>query len=283
LLVADLAAVNREPLPTYRNPDVRLVPVPHDVHLGIARSTAAIEARAPIVAYLEEHAVAYPGWVAAILEAFQHDWDAIGFEVHNANPGVGASSACFMLSYARWAPPARAGETRILPAMNVAFRRDVLLSFRDSLPGLMIFEAAMHDAMRKRGDRLGIVPAARIGHYNEPHVRTAVLGNLLCHRVMAHSRVTLLNWSAPMRALHVITAPLVPWYRLARMTADVMLRRPHQLGAWIKAIPNFLLCSHAAALGKAEGLLWGPGDAPARFTRLELAAPREAEDLVFTW
>jgi hypothetical protein len=280
IIVADLAETHREPLPCYAHPSVRVLRLPDGSTFGDARSAAGLAATAPIVAYIEEHCVAEDGWLDAVIAAFESDtWDAIGYEISNGNPGEGVSDSIFLLSYARWAPPARAGATSLLPAMNVAFRREVLLEFRDKLPGLMVFETALYAALVASGRRLGIVPTARIRHLNESSLATALEANLLCHRVMAHSRAELLEWSAAKRWVHILSAPLVPWYRLARMTTAISLFRPRQLGAWIRSLPVFMACAYAAAFGKVAGLAAGPGTAPARFTRLELDAPRSREDL----
>ncbi len=278
VLVVDLAERNREPLPCYGHPAVRVLTMPRGAHFGDARAAGALAATAPIVAFIEEHCFASEGWLDAVIAAFREDWDAIGYEIHNGNPGAGVSDSCYMLSYARWAPPARATSTTLLPAMNVAFRRDALHEYRDRLSELLIFDTSLYAMLVRNGRRLAVVPAARIRHFNEPDLATAIWGNMLCHRVMACSRSALFSWSGPKRWMHALSAPLVPWYRLARMTAGILIRQPSHLVQWLAAIPVFLVCAHAAAFGKAAGLVAGPGDAAARFTRLELCSARLPDD-----
>jgi glucosyl-dolichyl phosphate glucuronosyltransferase len=84
LVVSDSA----EPLPSR----ARLV---HETRPGLsrARNRALLEARAPVVAYLDDDAVADPGWVRALVEAYaeERDADAVGGRIEvewpSAKPG----------------------------------------------------------------------------------------------------------------------------------------------------------------------------------------------------
>ena len=47
------------------------------------------------------------------------------------------SDAIALMNYARWLPPARSGVESLLPGHNVAYDRELLLSFGGRLPELL--------------------------------------------------------------------------------------------------------------------------------------------------
>ena len=82
------------PLPRSDEAPVRTVPLPERGTSGALRAEGARLARAPVVAYLEEHAVALPGWLVAVDEALRSgEYAGASGEIHGLNPGAGISDA----------------------------------------------------------------------------------------------------------------------------------------------------------------------------------------------
>ncbi|MFN8380055.1 MAG: glycosyltransferase [Anaerolineae bacterium] len=84
-------------VPGSDHPSVTVIPARYPSSIGAVRLTGFRQAHAPIVAFLEEHTMALPGWAKALLDAFESgDWGGVGSEVHPLNPGglVGWAGIC---------------------------------------------------------------------------------------------------------------------------------------------------------------------------------------------
>ena len=130
VLLLDFAPPDTPPMRGSEHPSVRVVRMGDTIEFGGARALGVQMARAPIVAFLEEHVIARPGWAEALVRAHRGGWAGVGPEVHNPMPGYGISDAIFVVGYGTWAPPLAPGETELIPSQNSSFRRDVLLSVR---------------------------------------------------------------------------------------------------------------------------------------------------------
>src|SRR5262249_49422268 len=69
ILLLDFGWREYPPLPGSDHPGVSVLRLDRGITLGAARASGVLEARAPIVAFLEEHATALPGWTDALLSA----------------------------------------------------------------------------------------------------------------------------------------------------------------------------------------------------------------------
>ena len=106
VVLLDAANDGSPPLPRSDEAPVRVFARPERGTYGELRAEGARLARAPIVAFLEEHAIGLPGWLAAIEESLASgEYSGAGGEVHPLNPGVGISDAVALMNYARWLPP----------------------------------------------------------------------------------------------------------------------------------------------------------------------------------
>ena len=112
VLVFDFAPPEVPPLRGSEHPSVRVVRVDRALTFGGARAFSVRMARAPIVAFLEEHVVVSPGWAEALLKAHRAGWTGVGPEMHNLVPGRVISDAMFLAGYAQWTPPLAPGEER---------------------------------------------------------------------------------------------------------------------------------------------------------------------------
>jgi len=126
VLVIDLAVGDEAGWLENGDGRVRRMALPLSTTFGQARATAVDAARGPVVAFLEEHCAAMPGWIRALVRAHEGPWAGVGAEVHNANPGVGWSDALYSMGYSGWMPPAERGETALTATHNTSYKTDLL-------------------------------------------------------------------------------------------------------------------------------------------------------------
>ena len=155
------------PLPGSENPRVRRIQLPSGTRFGHARAEGVRQARARIVAFIEEHCIVLPGWAEALVAAHQGPWAGVGGEVYNANAGVGLSDAFYLAGYAPWAPPAERGESELLASHNSSYRREVLLAYGERLDGLLLAEPILQWKLKEDNHRLFVEPDAKFMHHNE--------------------------------------------------------------------------------------------------------------------
>ncbi len=273
VVVVDVAPESG-PIPGADHPAVRVLRLPAEPTFAAARVAAVREARGPIVAFVEEHARALPGWGEALIAAHAGPWAGVGGEVRNANPGVGRSDITALLSYGLFRPPLARGETELLPGHNSSYKRAVLLGYRDRLEHLLGSDLVLMRRLRLDGHRLWLEPAAAIEHLNETTLKSTWRGYRLYNRCYAPLRAEEFEWSLARRLAYVALTPAIPLYFIAHFSRYLARRHPGEFRRLLQNLGWVYLAELAAALGQAAGLLLGAGDAPRRFCRYELTEPR---------
>lgn len=276
ILVVDLGRPPEgEPLDGTSHPAVRTVALPPGTTLGPARSHAVIRARAPVVAFLEEHARACPGWAAALLRSHTEEWAGVGPVVESANPGIGKSDLVGLITYGYFRPPKPAGRpTKLLPGHNSSFRRSVLLSYGEELGRLLMNDNLLFARLVRDGHRLAYAAGARILHFDEATVRDCMTGYFHYHRIYGHRRAALFGWSRLRRFVYVVLTPIIPLYFFWNFDRYLRHRLPEARKLLARHAVAAYLCQLAGAWGQALGLVAGPGASEHRFTRYELESER---------
>ncbi len=274
VILIDASPPGTPPLPGSDHPAVRMFRRPERTAFGEMRAAAARLARGQVVAYLEEHCIALPGWLNALAAAFEKGYAAVGGEVHNANPGVGISDAIQIMNYFRWLPPAQAGEADIIVGHNAAYRRDVLLAYGDDLGWMIQAEPVLQWDLIAKGHRLYVDPAVKFGHRNEITLSSISRGYFMWNQAFGFVRARTNRWSAGMKALRVLATPVVPFVRTARMFGQIVSRHPGRLLSFVGLLPVMLLAQTSAALGMAKGYLFGAEEIAVRFADYELDIDR---------
>lgn len=279
ILMVDCAPVGTPPIALADRGNVRVLRATPGREFGELRAQAVHEARAPIVAFIEEHCVAHPGWAEAILAGHAEGWSGVGGEVHNGNPGRGLSDVILALSFAPWMAPASRGAQVLLPGNNTSYRRDVLLRLGGGLARLLLNEPLLQWRLAAQGERLLLEPRMRFSHTNESRLTTICRGFYLWNRCFGAARADLLHWSWGHRAARLLAAPLVPWVRAARLVAFGVRRRRDLLGRFVRGLPAVMVAESFAVAGQVVGMVMGPGSAPVRFVDYEVGAYRTPGDL----
>lgn len=188
---------------------VRRVEVPSLLDLAAARAAGVRAATAPIVFLGETHVYARPGWMEALLGAFEQRWAAVVPEVGNANPTGAVSWASYLSDYASWGPGRPAGEIEDPLIYNCAYRREVLLEFGDRLAEvLQPISEVMRSVLVERGHRVWFEPSAKILHLNVARLGSMLRENLFEGFLVAGNRAR--RWPWRRRLIYFFASPLIP-------------------------------------------------------------------------
>ncbi|MEP7335359.1 MAG: glycosyltransferase [Actinomycetota bacterium] len=274
VVVLDAANDGSPPLPRSDEPAVRLFSRPQRGTYGELRSEGTRLARAPIVAFIEEHAIALPGWLAAIEESLASaEYCGASGEVHPLNPGAGISDAVALMNYARWLPPlTERGPSSLVVGHNSAYRRDDLLAFGDALEHLLSCEVVLQWQLGARGRRFLINPEIRLAHLNETTLSTICKGYYLWNVSFGAEWANQEAWSSSRRALQALG---IPWWVIRRIV-DIArtARAPHHRRTLLRHLPVVIVSQVTAALGLAVGATRGDRGHARRFSNYELDQDR---------
>lgn len=260
------------------HPQVRVVRPADESHYGEALAFGVTHARAEIIAFLEEHARAQPGWARALMAIHESDCAAAACEVHVGNPNMGLSEGWGLMGYGMWYAPMREGDAEFVHGYNAACKRSVLLSYGERLPRLLLADTAFANRLLLDGHRLMNAPGARIDHLNETKLLLPLRKTFLAHRFSAPARAEECGWSPLRRMVYAIGSPLLPLYGFWCQWRLYTKQNRELRRTLLRIIPLFVITHLAMAAGTTTGLLFGPGDAARQFTWLELNVDRpEAE------
>lgn len=235
---------------------------------SIARAHAAgiRQASAPVVVLSEDHSFPDPGWAEALLARHQEPWAVVGPVVRNANPHGLISWADFLLGYAAWLDPSPGGEVEHLPGHNSSYKRAVLLDQDPDLEAMLEAEFLLHEALRAKGRRLYLEPAARTAHVNFGRLAPWVPYLVHAGRTFAAARAR--HWSPLRRLLYTGGAPLIPLVRLWRIRSAI--RRPGRPAhLWPRIVPALAVGLTLDTVGQVLGYALGAGRASQKLCAFE--------------
>ena len=268
IIVLDAGHANFPPIDGSDHAVVRVVPLPRGLSYGAALAFGVERARAPIVAFIEEHVVAMPGWAEAVLEAHTSGRGAVvGSEMIFDNPGRGASDLVDLLSVGPWTAPAVPGEVTSVRWQNVSYSRKALDSVGDQLSRYLDAEGVFFARLRADGHRLWMEPAAKLRHANDQAFGSFLFGAFHANRLLAARRAELQQFSPARRVLYAGVA-IVNIFRTPGHIRRVLSRSPefqrHRQFARAHR-PHIAIYACAFSLGACTGFLIGPGDSGRRF------------------
>ena len=270
-VLVDVGGEDVEPLPSAGEPGVRVIHRTERAAYGVMRAEAVHAARGEIIAFIEEHAAAMPGWMQGIVAVYD-ETKCVGAsgEVHNLNPGAGISDAVAMMNYYDWLPPVSAYDADILVGHNATYLRSKLLEFGDELPRLLDGEPVLQTLLIRGGGRLRIDPRIRVAHQNETETRAISRGYYLWNRCFGARRITDEGWSPLYRLCRLLTTPLVPPVRVLRTTVNLARSKKVPLTHVLRYWPAMFAAQSGAALGLALGYSVGAGNADRKLGDYEL-------------
>jgi glycosyl transferase family 2 len=244
------------------------------VRAAAARAAGIRRARAPVVAFGEDHSFPEPDWAEALVAAHRQPWAAVGPVVRNANPGTMTSWANLFLGFGRWIDPSPAGavpagEVEEVPGHNSSYKRALLLEYgEEELAALLETENRLQQDLRAKGYRFYLEPAAKTHHVNVSRLSSSLSLRFHEGRDYGASRAESGRWSLLRRLLYIGGGPLIPLIHLRRVLGEIRRSgRQRDLVPWI--LPDLVLAVAAWAAGEATGYAYGAGDALERLSDIE--------------
>jgi hypothetical protein len=246
--------------------NVRIVTLSSVSPTGPARAAAVRSARAPVVAFAEDHCFPAPTWADALVRAHLGPYAAVGPAIRNANPDTMVSWADLLIAYGPWMNPAAPREMDFLPGHNSAYKRLLLLDYGDSLSDLMEAETVLQWDLRRKGHRLLLEPAAQAAHTNFGLWSSWIPVMYFSGRAFAATRSS--GWSPLRRLVFTVSSPLIPFVRFARVVVNARRARP----SWpflLRVLPTIAVGLVIDGAGQASGYAAGAGTAHQRMARYE--------------
>lgn len=275
VVVVDLYGDSGSPLSLPEGLDVTTIFVPSSTSWGAARGQGVDASRAPIVAFLEDHCVPERGWARAVRNAFEHDVAAVSYSFANGSPDTFLFRSIVVTEYGPWMGVEESGFTDSLPANNLAYRKETLVSeLGPDLADALEIDSTIHEKLRVRGHRFWIAADAVAAHQSSVRLAHLFHGHFAFARQLAARRVEAQQWRWPHRVVHAAAAPVaVPLLRLGRFWRDTR-GRPKVRRQALTCLPLAWLLMTWAALGESLGCLFGAGTAPISLATMELHWPR---------
>ena len=233
---------------------------------GPGRAAGIRAARAPIVAFAEEHCFPAPAWAQALLDAHRGNYAAVGPAIHNANPETIVSWADLLIGYGPWLAPVAKRDADYLPGHNSSYKRAVLLEYGDRLKTLMEAETVLMWDLRAKGHRLLLEPAAETAHMNFGFWSSWLPLMVLNGRAFADTRAA--EWPLVKRLAFAAASPIIPLVRLVRTLGHA--RRLGRGAPFLsRVIPTMCVGLAADGLGQMIGYAFGAGNTHARLAEYE--------------
>jgi hypothetical protein len=239
-----------------------------------ARRLSAMEARAEVVAFVEDHGFPSQNWAEELLAAFEssENIDAAAPVMENPNQESAISRAQFLLFHGvheRRIGSCRFLDNRSLPWHSTAYRRSQLLAEVREV-GAFEVEAFLLENIRKAnpGARFVLCTQCSVQHVNMtlwvPALRHAFHGG----RVFGAERCRWLGWNPWSRAARAASFPLIA---LLKIWHSASLLKDHaSLSRRLATFATMFPLASLHALGEAWGTCFGKGRSPEIFIDFEV-------------
>jgi hypothetical protein len=241
------------------------------------RAAGVLAARAPVVAFAEDHAYPATGWAAALIEAHRHAWAAVGPVIINANPQTKISWVDIFLCYGPFIAPAQSGVVPTLPGDNSAYKRALLLEYGDRLEAMLEDEAALQCDLRARGYQLYLEANAQTRHLNFTGMSAWLSLRYHGGRMYGASRVEQNHWSLLKRLLYIAVSPLFPLMQAWPLLRDIR-RAGRQRELLPGSVPEIAAALVAGVVGEVAGYACGRGTSLEKLTRLRFHRDKHASE-----
>ena len=251
--------------------DVQVVRLPDMRSTAAARTAGIRHARAPIVVFTEDHSFSDAGWAAALINAHQRPWAAVGPTVGNANPVSAISWANFLIEYGEWLDASPDQVTQHLPGHNSSYKRQILLDYGEKLEAMIQAESVLHWDLRARGHEIAIEQKARTKHLNFSRLAPSMQMRFWSGRMFAAARSR--EWSFWRRLLYAGGGPLIPFVRARRVLRQMRRRRWERVFV-LRVLPFLLFLLVCDVGGEIAGYVFGQGDAEGRVANFEFRRQR---------
>jgi glycosyltransferase involved in cell wall biosynthesis len=274
IIVVDCSQPGTPPIPGSDHPSVRIIRVAPRPLTGWVRAEAVRAARAPLVAFLEEHAWVFPGWAEGFVKAFEGPWAGVGVEMHVANGWAGINRYLGILNYPLLLAPAII-HPNIMVHHNAAHLRDILLAYGERLNELFFPEDWLQLQLLADGHRLITDPRVRIFHFFETNFVQSFNFNLIAGQVAEASCNRFYHRSRLRRMFRLGSLAFSPVVRPIKQFLFFAQARRAWLGTFFSGIVIITLLHTAHAIGGKAGVLFGMTDETSMaFLQRQINLPR---------
>ncbi len=234
-----------------------------------AMRTAGIRvARAPVVAFTEDHCFPAPGWAERLLARHAETepaWTGVAPAIRNANPQTAVSWTNYLIEYGDWAPSGPGGPCRHLPGHNSSYKKAALLTFGDRLATALQSESNMQWELAQTSDhQFYLETEFAHKHLNYSLLSTSLGLRFACGRLFGGNRFPR---GDAKRLLYALATPAIFIVRFRRLLA--MMARTKDQKPPITVYPTVLALLLVDVLGEGVGYVLGPGSADAAVTESE--------------
>ena len=219
------------------------------------RAAGVFAAKAPVVAFLEDHCFPDKKWAEALIRRHRESWAGVGPVFGNANPGTVISQANFLMEYGEWAFPASRNPPRHLPGHNSSYKKTILEAYGDRLSEMLLAESPMQWDLMDKGYTFFLEPEARTYHLNYSVFWRTLMFRFHAGRLFASQRTR--SWPVFKKIFYFCASPLIPFVRLYRVCR--FAARIGQTKRISAVFPVLSVLLGLDGLGEMVGYLAGPG------------------------
>jgi GT2 family glycosyltransferase len=243
--------------------------LPGGITLGGARKRGIEAASAPAIAFMSDHCYPEPGFAAALIEAYEGPWAAVGYAFRDSPGTTYGARAARIADHGKWlAGVTPGGPVDSISYGEASYRREFLESLGEALEWTLDSDFSLQSRVHEAGLEMCVAPGAVITHDNLATVRAN--GELSYHSSrLVGARHLGGGGSRTRRVLYALAAPVaVPVLRTLRQVRETLGSvSVAQLGM---ALPAIAVKNVYEGLGQAVGYLRGEGDAASRLLEAEL-------------
>lgn len=255
ILVPDRCGETTRAVLRSRFPGVEVIAVDGCPSIPALRALGIERAKGQVIAMLEDHCIAQPGWLRAIERAFDAGHRAVGGPVENGCVERIVDWAAFYCEYARFCGPAPRGRVAEIPGNNAAFDRLLLEQLQPELQS-EVWELFWLARMRQSGVAFHSIPEMAVLHKLSFGYGSFLAQRYHYSRSFAAMRLGAATWRR--RAAYAGTTVLLPGLLLGRLGV-IMARKPQHWRRFLYSLPVLMTFLASWAVGEGVGALLGPG------------------------
>jgi GT2 family glycosyltransferase len=238
-----------------RHPWVRVIHRPERESVPTLRSHGVEAAQGRIIAIIEEHCVAAPDWLERALEAHSKgEYGAVGGPVAPQDYDRLRDWVVYFCEYNNQMPPWQDGETTSLGSANIAYKREVLLRYKDLLH-TGYWEAGLHWRMLADGIKFRSAPKMVVYHCGPFNFGYYLEQRFWFSRAFSSAR----GLTAAKKLVYICLSPLLPVLLAVRMAQRVVKQNCH-VGKFIQILPLLVPVLLVYVTGEVVGYVAGQGD-----------------------
>jgi GT2 family glycosyltransferase len=239
-----------------RFPGVRVLDFPQQTTIPQLRASAMAQAKGDIIVVTEDHCVAPGNWLAEIVKAHKLGYMVVGGAVENGETQRIIDWSVFLCEYSSAMLPIPAGEVKMIPGNNAAYKRAALDLIDQGIKS-NFWESFLHEELSKKGVKLLSVPSIVVVHKKQFGFFYFLAQRFHYSRSFAGMRRAVVPPAK--RLYYLLASPFLPLLMALRVTRNVLLEKKRLYKEFLLALPSLSIFFISYAMGEFVGYLLGPG------------------------